>query len=158
MKKLAEVLFRILRRIAERRPPDFVIGQPGDDYMRRWHVWKRNPALNVYLHHFLRSDDDRALHDHPWWNVSFLLHGSYIEHTIAPGGVNRRTQYQAGDLKFRRAKAAHRVELNAGECWSLFLTGPRIRDWGFHCPAGWVPWQKFTSPDEKGRIGKGCDQ
>lgn len=44
------------------REPDFVIG---DDYLRRWYVVPRNPFCNVYLHHILHSDDDRALHDQP---------------------------------------------------------------------------------------------
>jgi hypothetical protein len=58
--------------------------------MRRWWVIPRNKFFNIYLHHFLHSDDDRALHDHPWWNVSILLRsGSYVEHTIAAGGVGR---------------------------------------------------------------------
>ena len=58
--------------------------------MRRWWVIPRNKWFNVYLHHFLRSDDDRALHDQPWWNLSILLDGEYTEHTIAAGGVRLR--------------------------------------------------------------------
>src|SRR5262249_32779516 len=116
-----------------------------------------NPIFNIYLHQFIRSDDDRALHDHPWWNVSFLINGTYVEHTIPAGGVNVRTQYRAGDLKFRRAKAAHRVELTDGPCWSLFITGPRLRHWGFHCPAGWRHWKEFTAPHNSGEIGRGCE-
>jgi hypothetical protein len=145
-------------RVGWSRAPDFVIGQPGNDYLRRWFVIPRNRFFNVYLHHFIRSDDDRALHDHPWWNVSLLLDGEYVEHTIPAGGVNRRILYRGGDLKFRSARYAHRVELTAGACWSLFITGPRVRDWGFHCPLGWVPWQKFTAPDNPGEIGRGCGE
>ena len=67
------------------RAPDFVIGPAGDPYMRRWWVIPRNKWFNIYLHNIMRSDDDRALHDHPWTNVSVLLRGSYLEHL--PGGV-----------------------------------------------------------------------
>lgn len=56
---------RRLLAIAKRRPPDVVIGGDASPYMRRWWVIPRNRRFNVYLHHFLRSDDDRALHDHP---------------------------------------------------------------------------------------------
>jgi hypothetical protein len=139
------------------RAPDFLIGKPDDVYMQRWWVIPRNRFFNIYLHHFLRSDDDRALHDHPWWNVSILLQGRYTEHTIAPGGVNHRAEYAAGDVKFRRATYAHRIELTAGPCWSLFITGPTIREWGFHCPAGWRPWREFVDTNNSGNIGKGCD-
>lgn len=137
-----------------KREPDFVIGE---DYLRRWFVIPRNPIFNIYLHEFRRSDEDRALHDHPWPNVSILLFGRYVEHTIAAGGVNKRVAYQAGDIKFRRSVAAHRIELTDGVCWSLFITGPRIRSWGFHCAAGWRHWREFTKPGETGKIGKGCE-
>lgn len=158
------IFMQLLRRVACARRPDFVIGGMDRPYLKRWHVLPRNPIVNVYLHQFLRSDDDRALHDHPWWNCSFLLDGTYLEHTIAAGGVNSKMQYRAGDLKFRRAKAAHRVELVKNShgleepAWSLFVTGPRIRDWGFHCAeAGWIPWQRFTAKNDKGQVGPGCD-
>lgn len=153
-KLLAKIKTRAMRHAT--RAPDFIIGKPGDDYLRRWFVIPRNRWFNIYLHQFIRSDDDRALHDHPWWNLSILLDGEYVEHTIERGGVNQRALYHAGDVKFRRATAAHRVELTNGPCWSLFITGPRIREWGFHCPAGWRHWQQFTSRGNSGEIGKGC--
>ncbi len=143
--------------IAASRPPDFVIGRPEQPYLRRWWVIPRNRIFNIYLHQFLRSDDDRALHDHPWLNASILLRGEYTEHTIQRGGINMRKVYKAGAIKLRLAVAAHRVELHAGECWSLFITGPAIRSWGFHCPAGWRHWREFTAPHNSGEIGRGCD-
>lgn len=149
------VLSRILK-VADARPPDFIIGKPSDPYLKRWWVIPRNRFFNIYLHQFLKSDDDRALHDHPWINASILLKGEYTEHTIKRGGVNARKIYKTGAVKLRRAVAAHRVELNAGECWSLFITGPRVREWGFHCPAGWRRWQEFVA-ENPGEVGKGCD-
>ena len=139
-----------------RRPPDFVIGGAERPYMRRWWILPRNPIFNIYLHQFLRSDDDRALHDHPWWNLSVLLKGRYTEHTISAGGVNVFKEYGAGDWRFRFAKAAHRIELTHGECWTLFITGPRIRSWGFHCPNGWKHWRDFVAGSDTGSVGKGC--
>lgn len=156
---VARALFARLLPMAHSRGPDMIIGGADDPYLLRWYLIPRNKLFNVYLHNFMRSDDDRALHDHPWWNFSFLLCGCYIEHTIAAGGINHRTEYHAGDFKFRRAIAAHRVELNNGPCWSLFVTGPRIREWGFHCPLlGWVHWKDFTAGPRGEHIGKGCDQ
>lgn len=154
------LFFKLLDRVALKRPPDVVIGGAEAPYMRRWWVIPRNRVFNVYLHKFLRSDDDRALHDHPWWNVSFLLDGSYIEHTINRGGINVRTKRSAGDLKVRGAKAAHRIELIDGKpCWTIFITGPRLRSWGFHCPRGWVHWRVFTNPADGGAtIGRGCGE
>lgn len=145
---------------AQRRQPDFVIGGPARPYLRRWYLLPRNPVFNVYVHHFVRSDDDRALHDHPWPNVSWLLRGLYIEHTIAAGGIHHRNVLIAGDWRVRwTGRLAHRIELTVGPCWTLFITGPRYRQWGFHCPdAGWVPWFRFVDDRDSGRTGRGCDE
>jgi hypothetical protein len=150
---------RLIARVT-RRAPDFVIGGAERPYLRRWWVIPRNRFLNVYLHEFLRSDDDRALHDHPWSNVSILLRGNYVEHTIAAGGVEFAQQLRAGQIRVRPSgKFAHRIELTNGPCWTLFITGPRYREWGFHCPrAGWVHWKRFTAADDIGAVGQGCDQ
>ena len=145
------------KKIAASREPDFIIGGKDTPYMKRWWIIPRNRFFNIYLHHFLRSDDDRALHDHPWINFSYLLEGSYTEWTIAAGGVHQARIAQTGSWKFRRAKTAHRVELHTGPCWSLFITGPVVREWGFHCSHGWRKWQLFTSERDKGSIGRGCE-
>ena len=138
-----------------RRVPDFIIGKPGSPYLRRWWVIPRNRFFNIYLHEFLRSDDDRALHDHPWVNCSILLRGTYWEH-LESGYALRR---YAGDVIFRRSgKIAHRIEIIDAPAWTLFITGPRYREWGFRCPAGWVHWQDFTAPRNPGDVGKGCGE
>lgn len=150
----------IIRRIT-RRPPDIIIGAPEQPYLRRWHVIPRNRFFNIYLHHFLASDDDRALHDHPWVNLSILLKGFYFEH-CEDGGILFRKQ---GDWVFRRSgKISHRIELGSfmipklESAWTLFITGPRYRMWGFHCPNGWKPYYEFLSRYDGADHGKGCDE
>lgn len=154
---MIQYIFGLFERIADRRPPDFIVGGKDDPYLMRWWVIPRNRFFNIYLHHFLRSDDDRALHDHPWWNLSILLRGEYTEHTIAAGGVHRAVVRLAGQFKFRGAKSAHRIELHNGPCWTLFLTGPTLRTWGFHCPRGWRPWKEFVDDRDSGKVGRGCE-
>lgn len=155
----------LILRWARARKPDFIVGGAEDPYLLRWWLIPRNPVFNVYVHLFLRSDDDRALHGHPWlFNVSWLLEGKYIEWVPGNGNLLRpvpRFRY-AGQLAFRRGAAPHRIQLwRAGgdekPCWTVFITGPRVREWGFYCPRGWVPWQQFTDARDKGAIGRGCD-
>lgn len=130
------------------REPDFVIG---GDYMRRWYIIPRNEYLNLYLHEMLRSDED-VMHDHPWDNVSLVIRGGYVEHT--PEASYRRSP---GNVISRKATDAHRLELTDGQpSISLFMTGPKLREWGFHCPKGWVPWQTFTGGYHAGRSDKGA--
>lgn len=175
---------RLPRSLRIPRKPDFLIGGAERPYLRRWWVIPRNRFFNIYLHNILRSDDDRALHDHPWWSISIILRGGYYE--WRPGyeyGTQLGMMWRRpGCIRFRKATDAHRLELEiepcdyhggwkAGEqqaveceeykvrpCWTLFITGPRVRDWGFHCPKGWVPWQEFTDPTDSGRVGKGCGE
>ncbi len=139
--------------------PSVIIGGEDDPYLRRWWLIPRNRFFNVYLHHFCRSDSDLALHDHPWWNLSLLLTSRYAEHSIEAGGIHTRVERRAGDLKFRAAKTAHRIEIIDGPVWTIFVTGPVIREWGFHCRLGWVPWKKFVKRTERGNeIGEGCGE
>lgn len=148
------MLKRAASWIAYRRPADVVIGGHEDPYLLRWFVIPRNPVCNVYLHLFLRSDDDRALHDHPWASISLLLDGEYTEHLAD----NQKRLLRAGDMRVRMSgKLAHRIELHKGPCWTLFVTGPRYRQWGFHCPQGWRHWREFTNPSDPGAIGRGCE-
>lgn len=179
------------------RPPDVVLGELTNPYMLRWWVIPRNPYLNIYLHKFLRSDDDRALHDHPWASMSILLSGQYNEEMPA----DPQKWVEEGDRRTvkklrqpfrpirRGANAIHRVELLPvvekqqawrweGNCpsiqvpyekevltglqptWSLFITGPWRRGWGFWCPKGWRPWREFLAERERGHnsvVGRGCE-
>ncbi|VWX56697.1 cupin domain-containing protein [Sphingorhabdus sp. 109] len=133
------------------RDPDFIIG---DNYLRRWWVVPRNEQHNMYLHEILHSDDDRALHDHPWENISWLLEGEYLEH-LPDGSVVHR---KAGDFVKRPATALHRLEIaEGGRAVSLFITGPKIREWGFACPQGWRHWKDFVA-ENPGQIGRGCGE
>lgn len=135
--------------------PHFIIGSEDDPYLLRWFVLPRNHFVNVYLHKFMRSDDDRALHDHPWSFLSWIIKGEYIEHA-----VNTTTLRKRWSIAYRPAKYAHRVQLLRGAAiarertrvrpmrleqpvWTLIVTGPKMRSWGFHCPSGWQHWKRF---------------
>ena len=132
-------------------PVDFVIG---DNYLLRWWIIPRNGLYNLYLHEIRKSDDDSAMHDHPWENTSLVISGGYLEHT--PEGVFER---KAGDIVHRKPTDLHRLEVRPGEtAITLFATGPKVRDWGFECPKGWVPWQEFTSPKDSLKTGAGCGE
>jgi len=200
--------------------PDVVIGSLENPYLHRWHVVPRNEwpfgflkrlsqrlglplavqgavkkfvdatTINIYFHHFLRSDDDRALHDHPWANMSWLLEGDYDEVVFEtdPKGVvegyeynvppTKRIPRKEGHFAFRHAERAHRVQLHkrkpmmmkrpvplAGEepVWTLFITGPKQRAWGFWCPKAWRHWESFVefpkgdANSGVSQVGRGCD-
>jgi hypothetical protein len=89
------------------------------------------------IHQILRSDDDRAFHDHPWNYVTVVLRGGYWE--VRPQydswGLytgNTRVWYGPGSILFRPAKSWHRLEIPEGkDAWTLFITGTWVQKWGF---------------------------
>lgn len=62
---------------ARRRPYFDLADYMGRFWLREHDAAKSNWAVRV--HHIKRSDRDRALHDHPWKNVSILMRGGYWE-------------------------------------------------------------------------------
>lgn len=141
-----------------------------DGYMERY--WLVRPSrwtlgLGLRVHGILRSDHDRAMHSHPWWNVSLLLRGTYWEVMPArhddPGAhyggyVNldepfRMEQRHPGDLVFRPRLSRHKLMLFRGTVWTLFVTGPETRDaskWGYYVPGeGWVDRNAYRVKDEE---------
>lgn len=148
---------------AGRVGPDFVVSTPDGPQLERWYVVPRNDVRNVYLHRFLLSDEDCAMHDHRGDNTSWLLSGEYVEHRgfYRNNGsvyVPRPEVRRAGDVVHRRAEDLHRIELVSGPVVSLFFIGPTRREWGFACPQGWRPWHVYVSLIEGGNArGRGCE-
>jgi len=131
------------------RSPDEVIGE---QYMSRWHLRRKAGRYNLYLHRYVGSDDDRALHDHPWKSIGIVLWGKLYE--ITENGERRLWPWVP---KYRDALYAHRLSLKSKKAYTLFFTFPKEREWGFHCPKGWVHWRDFT--DKSGqKTGVGCGE
>lgn len=104
-----------------------VIGPDECPMMVRWVL--ECPWGSIRLHHFLRPDDMRHLHDHPWWFVTLLLRGSYRDIGEVDGQRVVSDMLRPGSVRFRPAHHVHAVD-TAG-CWSLVITGPIQRRWGF---------------------------
>lgn len=156
--RLAKTLTQRLRRWVEgrigARNPDFVIGPPGEPYLIRWWLIPRNPLCNIYAHLILRSDDDRALHDHPWGFISIILRGNYAEWRTDKLG-EYRWHYIAGDVLLRSPRTLHRIAIDPQRsALSLVITGPRIRQWGFQTKDGWVHWQQYLDQSNPGLPAK----
>lgn len=111
-------------------------------YIERYYHLNFRPFSRTVLHRILRSDID-GLHDHPWPFQTFILSGGYWEHT-QEGKFWRAPGYYAE----RGANFYHRLELDsekAGEeTWTLFLMGPKEKDWGFlNAEGNWVQWEEY---------------
>lgn len=138
---------------AFKNKPLIHIGGEQNPYMIRWAIVDgRGKGNNVYLHKFLRDDDDRALHDHPWASTSILLSGSLLEiDRDNPDGK----LIEAGQIRTRAADYLHRLKV-VEPGYTLFITGPKVREWGFACAEGWRHWTRFSGGEAGEVVGQGC--
>lgn len=108
--------------------------------------------LGIYIHHLLRSDHERALHDHPWPCLILLVVGGYFEHHPAMDCSCHRERISwhyipQWNLRYMPSKWQHRLEMTA-PVWSLVLRFRKRRHWGFWTTEGFVPWDRYVYTDE----------
>jgi hypothetical protein len=141
-----------------------------DEYLSRWYIKGQKPTVNdqgnpvgehrpaddleIYLHKFHRSDNDGALHNHPWqWAFSVVLAGGYSEERRAPDNTVYRKNVFPLSVNGVRHGDFHRVDLFEGDAWSIFVVGPRVTSWSFwdrHTNQE-TPWREFLGQQEKER-------
>ena len=100
------------------------VGRLESPYLRRWVL--ETPWFSLRLHRWIYSDDQRALHDHPWSFLVLILTSSYRDRT-----EKGEELLVAGSVRFRRAEHRHAVIVPVGGVWTLLATGPERREWGF---------------------------
>jgi hypothetical protein len=106
--------------------------------------------FNVFLHKFHKSDEP-TLHDHPWPYATMILKGGYWEWTPVFDDAGRKITEVAGwrgpgHFRINSAHSLHRIELDPGvECWTLFMPGPRQREWGFVKSGVWQQWEQYLT-------------
>ena len=83
-------------------------------------------GYSIRLHYWLGSDDQRFFHDHAWDFISILLRGSYLE--ITP---NRSYLRKSGSIRLYRAQHKHKVLVVTKPCWTLVLSKPHQRNFGY---------------------------
>ncbi len=124
-----------------------------EPYLERYYLFlkeRENFPFNIFLHKFLKSDEE-DLHDHPWPYLTFILWGGYWEYTSKGLGDKHPIRHWRGPGQFRYqpANSLHRIELDKKEdgtlrnCWTLFMPGPKLRNWGFDVSGQWIPNENY---------------
>jgi hypothetical protein len=117
-------------------------GRPECPYLYRWTFLVFGFSLRI--HHWIRSDDKRAFHDHACDFISIVLSGQYVN--VTPDG---RTAVRAGSVWFSRADKRHYLEIPRGGAWTLLLCGRPYRKWYFWPNGRRVrPWKYFKKHGE----------
>ena len=143
------MLLKLLDRLGRKRiVMDRVENEP---YLERYYLFLRERnrfPFNVFLHKFLKSDPD-DVHDHPWPYATLILKGGYWEWIPHFDTVGRKTgEYQVwrgpGHFRISKANSFHRIELDPDiTAWTLFMPGPKQRDWGFLVQNKWIQWEQY---------------
>lgn len=126
----------------------------GRPYMTRlyllntpWRGWK--------VHWFQAPDPDSDCHDHPWWFVSLVLRGGYVEHRqFISGGIllGEIVRYRGRfSIAFRRSRDVHTIRYVQPGTVTFIMNGPKERSWGFWrtAPIGpadqmeFIPWREY---------------
>lgn len=129
-----------------------------EPYLVRYYYQNFRPHCRIVIHHVLRSDVD-GLHDHPWAADTFILSGGYWESKLivpnlyplqdrATSKNVERLWRPAGYHGQFSSNYYHRLELDPdkaqAETWTLFMMGPKEKDWGFMDQDGeWVQHEEY---------------
>jgi hypothetical protein len=123
----------------------------GELYLTRYYIFLKERTkfpFNIFLHRFHKSDEE-VLHDHPWSYATLILKGGYYEWNPVFNSKQEKigeicTWRGPGHFRVCGANSYHRVELDPGvTCWTLFMPGPKKRDWGFLVKGQWVQWEEY---------------
>lgn len=155
----------LLDKILKKR---VIINCEHDPYLHRWFLWK-GERLGIYIHKFVRSDEDRCLHCHPWSFIVIPIWRGYIEHSESlrqSGEIYEgfHRVYPIIGTRFRKGTFRHRVELfndlisqiteyldgsikgtfkSPLPAWSIFIRFKRFREWGFWPEGKFISWHKW---------------
>ena len=122
-----------------------------EPYLERYYLFLKDREkfpFNIFLHKFLKGDPD-DVHDHPWPYATLILKGGYYEWTPqfnAQGQkINEIARWcSAGSFRWAGANTYHRIELEPGvDCWTMFVPGPKQRDWGFLVKNRWIQHEQY---------------
>jgi hypothetical protein len=161
---IAKLIGRILRkpavherllRIAARTPDQHIASSDGTDvYMYRYWLFNRITnykrrywfiPFSIRIHHIVRPDSDRHLHDHPFNARTWIMRGGYEEvrlHELfngcarITGNVDRLPMYEIqrfpGDTSTLGFEQYHKIT-KVADCGALtlFMFGRYRGDWGF---------------------------
>jgi hypothetical protein len=125
--------------------------QDDEPYLERYYVFLKDRKwfpFNVFVHKFLKSDPD-DVHDHPWPYATLILKGGYYEWVPVFDSAGKKIAEMChwrgpGHFRVCNSNSYHRIELDPDiTAWTLFMPGPKQREWGFLVKNKWVHNEEY---------------
>lgn len=151
--KLLAWAFPAIKRYASKRVHGHIYDANGRLYMGRWWIvapgtWQSRLLQgltadryeSIRLHHINRPDNDRDLHNHPFYYRTFVLDGYYSEVRRDRKGVPSYWQIlTAGKSSTGGIEMWHRIDdVSPQGVWTFFCMGPNHDEWGFDTDDGYI--------------------
>lgn len=105
------------------------LGEKECPYAFRWVFIFFGYAIRI--HQWIRSDDKRYMHDHPWWFYTFVLKGSYTD-VYEENGIIKKDKLKQFSFRYRNSGHRHYVDIPKNGCLTILITGKPLRKWGFY--------------------------
>ncbi|MBF6037759.1 hypothetical protein H8F22_02610 [Pseudomonas sp. P154a] len=138
----------------QRTPYLHIMSADGTEmYMGRWWLFNpysrttHKPALwwfpwSFRIHHIMRPDEDRDLHDHPWNARTIILRGFYKEQRRHSRHGDIDYWRESGDTASLNHGEYHQIdEVSPGGVITLFITSKWCGEWGFLVNGVKVDWR-----------------
>ena len=141
------MILKLLEKLGRKR---IIMDRLSDEpYLTRYYLLLKERKwfpFNIFLHNFHKGDPD-DLHDHPWPYCTIILKGGYWEHLE----TGERKWRSPGQGRIAGSRSLHRIELEPGvDCWTLFIPGPQLREWGFIDNGEWKQHEQYLAERYKG--------
>lgn len=143
------MFLKLLEKLGRKR---IVMDRQSDEpYLERYYLFLKDRdrfPFNVFLHKFLKGDPD-DVHDHPWPYATLILKGGYYEWVPIFDTDNKKIGEichwrRPGHFRVCGANSYHRIELDPSITpWTVFMPGPKERDWGFLVKNKWVQHEQY---------------
>jgi len=110
------------------------LGCPSDPYLVRWVL--DFGYFSIRLHNWRKSDDMRAKHDHPWWFLSLVLSGLFVDRG------DKDVVRKPGSISFFPSSHQHSLGvLKPG--YTPLICGPENRKWGFYINGKFIKRNRY---------------
>ena len=121
-----------------------------EPYLIRYYVFlkdRNNFPFNIFIHKFMKGDDDEDMHDHPWGFFHIILSGGYWEEVPQDqNDLNQGIQKiwrETGYWNCVSAEYKHRIELEDNiKPWTIFIPLNKMSKWGFWVKKNEI-WEKI---------------